>query len=168
VTAEADALRMERDAAHEECARLTEIVESKHWAAYEVARGLHLGDPAMIWHADGSVSIQWVSDLEDAAIVAREVLESIVSNLNTLTDERDRARAIAVALKQGAAAARDEVVARAEAAHSRPHGQRPGPGGDRVTRRLLSAASALVAGAAAATVLRALAWWDDRSMRGES
>ena len=36
-----------------------------------------------------------------------------------------------------------------------------------MTRRLLSAGAALVIGAAATTVLRALAWLDDRSMRGE-
>lgn len=37
-----------------------------------------------------------------------------------------------------------------------------------MTRRLLSAGAALVIGAAATTVLRALAWWDDHTMRGES
>jgi len=35
-------------------------------------------------------------------------------------------------------------------------------------RRLTAATAALVIGAAAATVLRALAWWDDQTMRGES
>ena len=99
----ADALRMERDAAHEECARLAEIVESKHWAAYEIARGLTLGDPTLTKHADGSVSIRWGSDREDAAIVTREALQSIVDDHTTLTAERDHARAIAVALEQEAA-----------------------------------------------------------------
>jgi len=91
----ADALRMERDAAHEECARLTEIVESKHWAAYEIARGLTLGSPAVTDHHDGRVSIQWESDREDAAIVSREWIESMVADRNALQGLRCALRAFA-------------------------------------------------------------------------
>lgn len=65
---------------------------------HAVARGLILGDPAATEHADGSVSIQWGSDRENAAIVTREVLQAIVDDHNALITERNRTRAIAIAL----------------------------------------------------------------------
>lgn len=91
MTAEADALRMERDAAHEECARLTagwdEVLSDCNRAFFYWGQGV-------------SVANRLVRVICDDA-----------ERITTLTAERDRARDIAVALEQQAAGIVDAVLA---------------------------------------------------------
>jgi len=92
---ERNALRMERDAAHEECARLT--AERDGWRALSDERTADL-DGAL--RDCNSAWFRW----GQAVAVAHRLVQVICKDaerIATLTAERDRARDIAVALEQG-------------------------------------------------------------------
>jgi len=100
----ADALRMERDAAHEECARLT--AERDGWRALSDERTADL-DGAL--RDCNSAWFRW----GQAVAVAHRLVQVICKDaerIATLTAERDRARDIAVALEQGLSCIVDVVL----------------------------------------------------------